>query len=197
LEQRLLSLLPPRNKRRRVGKVAGLPLEWRDWVSQQIHAEVPYREIMAALAEVGFTAFNKDNLKNWKKGGYGDWLLKQQDAVEIEARRTFATQLVREKEGQIEEVAMMVGASQLSDALTRFDVRRLDQLLDEKPETYLKALGTLGRLGEARRAFRKKPAGSLQGRLAGSLGEAELLPNKTGGLTPEVLRQMEEAINLM
>jgi hypothetical protein len=63
--------------RRRNGKVASLPKPHRDLVNHMLEDGVAYKEIVAALAQLGHTVSAR-NISNWYQGGHQDWLLQQE-----------------------------------------------------------------------------------------------------------------------
>src|SRR3954468_18578267 len=58
---------------RRTGKIARLPKPVRDHLNAMLQDGVPYQQIMERLGPHG-DALNEQNITNWKKGGYQDWL---------------------------------------------------------------------------------------------------------------------------
>ena len=82
-------------QRVRNGKVARLPAIVRDVVNQMLHDSRYYRQIVARLAELGYPGIRPQNLSEWYKGGYQDWLklkteledLRQDQATSIELAR--------------------------------------------------------------------------------------------------------------
>src|SRR6516164_3279913 len=71
------SLCTLHSKRRRNGKVASLPKPHRDLVNRMLEDGVAYKEIVAALAQLGHSVSAR-NISNWYQGGYQDWLLHQE-----------------------------------------------------------------------------------------------------------------------
>jgi hypothetical protein len=65
-------------RRRSQGKVARLPLLIRNFVNQSLRDGLCYREIVGLLAAKGFPGFNEQNLSNWSRGGYRQWLAMQE-----------------------------------------------------------------------------------------------------------------------
>src|SRR5689334_8504332 len=76
----------------RTGKVARLPKALRDRINQMLRNAVPYQTILDSLGEFG-QGINEDNLGNWKKGGYQDWLKEQESIEIIRVKQEFATDL--------------------------------------------------------------------------------------------------------
>ena len=71
---------PARARRRtirRKGRIASLPKLQRDMVNRMLANGIPYKNIVAALADEDFTA-NERNISNWARGGYLEWSLAQE-----------------------------------------------------------------------------------------------------------------------
>src|SRR5437016_4260596 len=76
--------LPPsaqRRKIRRNGRVAGLPRIQRDMINRMLWNAVPYKNIVAALDDAGFTVTER-NISNWATGGHLEWRLAQEHVLE-------------------------------------------------------------------------------------------------------------------
>src|SRR6266436_537775 len=58
----------------RNGKIARLPAAIRSVVNEMLHDSRLYREIVTRLAELGYPGIRPQNLSEWYKGGYQDWL---------------------------------------------------------------------------------------------------------------------------
>src|SRR6267142_735195 len=71
---------PPRKSRRR-GRVASLPKLQRDMVNRMLWNGVPYKNIVVALDDAGFTLIER-NISNWATGGYLEWRLEQEAVLE-------------------------------------------------------------------------------------------------------------------
>src|SRR5213593_799891 len=57
---------------RRKGRIACLPKVQRDMVNHMLWNAIPYKNIVAALDEAGFTVTER-NISNWATGGYLEW----------------------------------------------------------------------------------------------------------------------------
>src|SRR5256885_6727473 len=63
----------------RNGKIARLPDAVRKIVNQMLDDNCYYRQIAARLAELGYSGIRPQNLSEWRKGGYRDWLRLKQE----------------------------------------------------------------------------------------------------------------------
>src|SRR6266704_1338366 len=71
----------PRRKHRRHGRVACLPRVQRGMVNRMLWYGVPYKNIVAALDDAGFTLGEK-NISNWATGGHLEWRLEQEAVID-------------------------------------------------------------------------------------------------------------------
>lgn len=74
-------------RRARNGKIARLPAEIREFVNQQIYEGEFYSEIIAALKGLGYPGIRPQNLSEWRKGGFQDWLRAQRDVEDLKLDR--------------------------------------------------------------------------------------------------------------
>src|SRR6266850_4905487 len=70
----------------RTGRIARLPKELRDKVNQMLLDGVPFRRIIESLGGDG-KEINEDNVGDWKKGGYKEWLLEMQRVDDLSRTR--------------------------------------------------------------------------------------------------------------
>ena len=74
------------------GKVARLPKASRDQINQWLLDGLPYPDIIHRLGPLG-TDLKPDNLSQWKKRGFQDWLLAQAWLARTRARQENASDL--------------------------------------------------------------------------------------------------------
>jgi hypothetical protein len=181
---------------RRTGKVARLPKEMRDVVNLMLRDGASYGKIVEKLIGMGQRGFNEQNLTAWYQGGYKDWEAEQQRLDEMKANREFALDIVKQNEGsKIHEAGMQIAATQLYELLSGFDISGLKALLKESPENYAVVVNALTKLSKGALDIEKfKENVAEQKRKI----ETELGKVKTdGGLTPETITKIEEALNLL
>jgi hypothetical protein len=149
------------HKARRKGRVACLPKLQRDMVNRMLDNGVPYKNIVAALDEAGFTVTER-NISSWATGGFLEWRLQQDlvlqnrldqddlldhlrhdDASELtevglQAAATRVSQTLVQKTAQ--DIEANIGSySQLVDLLCR--VNRQIAILEKRREDSRRALG--------------------------------------------------------
>jgi hypothetical protein len=122
---------------RRNGRVASLPRLQRDMVNHMLWNAVPYKNIVAALDEEGFTVTER-NVSNWATGGYLEWRLEQEHVLQ---NRLDQDQLVdflrRDDAAELPEVGLQAAATRLSQILLQKLARA------EDPEAHLDNFSTL------------------------------------------------------
>src|SRR5438445_984896 len=70
-----------RRKIRRNGRVACLPKLQRDMVNHMLWNAIPYKNIVAAIDEEGYTVTERQ-ISSWATGGYLEWSLAQEHVVQ-------------------------------------------------------------------------------------------------------------------
>src|SRR5205823_2665268 len=76
--------LPSPAQRRAIhrnGRIASLPRIQRDLVNRMLWNAVPYKNIVAALDEAGYTVTER-NISSWATGGYLEWSLTQEHVLQ-------------------------------------------------------------------------------------------------------------------
>jgi len=74
-------------RRARNGKIARLPAEVRDLVNQMIYEGEFYNAIIAALKGLGYPGIRPQNLSEWRKGGFQDWLRDRREVEDLKLDR--------------------------------------------------------------------------------------------------------------
>jgi len=138
-----LELLPA-PKRVRNGKIARLPYLERDMVNRMLRNNIPYVKIVEALGEHGIRVIAR-NISNWKiNGGYDEWRLEQDRAVETRLLQdNLAEHLRRNDATMLPEVGLQLAATNLSQFFLKTETQR--QLASE-PEKNSRAITILCRL---------------------------------------------------
>jgi hypothetical protein len=115
----------------------------------------------------------------------------------MKAKREFALEIVRQNEGsKIHEASLQLAASQLYEVITDFDIEAVKTLLKAAPENYAKIVNALSKLSESALDVEKFKANIAEQKrkIELELGRAN---TAGGGLTPETLGKIKEALNLM
>ena len=74
-------------RRARNGKIARLPAEVRDLVNQMIYEGEFYSDIIAALKGLDYPGIRAQNLSEWRKGGFQDWLRDRREVEDLKLDR--------------------------------------------------------------------------------------------------------------
>jgi len=187
---------------RRRGKIAQLPKELRENVNLMLQAQASSRKIIAFLAERGQPHINAVNVTNWFRGdgagssGYNDWLRQREELSAMQLRREFASQLVTKGDGsQIHEATRLMAAAQLSEVILGFDLTRLKTALAAKPIAFATLITALRRLSRDSLAYQKyrQLVEEQKAKIQNACRNAK--PNDA--LTPEAIRQIQQALQIM
>ena len=180
----------------RTGKIARLDFALRHTVNAMIRDNRPYAEIMQFLGEKGITGINDQNLTNWKQGGHQDWLRQQDRLADMERKREFAFEIAKENEGsKIHEAGLNLAASQIFEMLQDFDPAVMKEMLAEDPENYSKIVTALARISKEALGFERFK--QLVSEQKHKIEQALNLAKSKGGLTPDTLKQIEEAAGML
>lgn len=113
-----LPVLDSSRKSRRNGRVACLPRRERDMVNRMIWNSVPYKNIIAALTETGFGGISERNISNWASGGYLEWSLTQEQALQNRLQQDHLLDFLRRDDApDLPEVGLQAAATRLSQVL--------------------------------------------------------------------------------
>lgn len=187
---------------RRTGKIARLPFAVRTEVNQWLRDGLPYMQIIAFLAARGYDGstesrptINEQNLTNWKDGGHQDWLKEQERLADMQRKREFAMDIVKENDGsKLHEANLHLAASQLYEVLTDFDPQALKELLAEKPENYANIANALAKLSKGNIEVQKYKEANA--RALKVLEDAKRGADK-GGLSNETIERIERELKLL
>jgi hypothetical protein len=163
-----------------------------------------YSEVIDFLKPHG--EFNAENVSNWFEGGFCDWERKQNRIAEIKARSEASLEMVRalKKDGNelhITEANELMLAAQVNEVLSDFKVDDLKALLELAPENFPK-LAKIVTAQSSERTKRQKVELEYQ-RYRDKVEaqkraiENEIAKAKEGGLAPETITKIEEALNLL
>jgi len=181
---------------RRKGKIARLPRAVREEINVLLHdGAATYQQIIEKLG-LADQDIKKENVGEWRIGGYQDWVLEQERLAEMKARRETSVNIVKDNlDGNPHETVLQLAAAQIYDTLKEFDATRLKELLDDRPEHYTQVVNAVVRVSKSAVEIEKMKLNvSEQKRKI----EAELGKLKTdGGLAPETLEKIEEALKLL
>jgi len=124
------------------GKVAHLPAAIRNHVCQSIYDGVPYKSIIAWLAQNGHPGFHKSNLSRWRQGGYQDWLKAQQWFEHQNFKLSLALQQAKTDDPTFHDAAIYLAQIQFYELLNRLDTAELFKLVNENRNELTQLLKT-------------------------------------------------------
>ncbi|HWX20973.1 MAG TPA: hypothetical protein VN578_13820 [Candidatus Binatia bacterium] len=147
------SLPPVLRKLTRNGKIARLPKSARDMVNRMLFNHIPDNQIASALSDIGFTVTPR-NVSNWKtRGGFKEWCLEQEHALQFRLLQDNLTDYLRQHDAsQVPEVGLQLAATHLVQFLLRPEAA---QQLTTQPEKYCRTLASLCRLSGQIQALQK------------------------------------------
>ncbi|MEY2427290.1 MAG: hypothetical protein QOJ40_175 [Verrucomicrobiota bacterium] len=110
-----LSVAP--RKTRRKGRIAALPRLQREMVNRMLWNSVPYKNIIGALGEAGYTATER-NVSNWATGGHIEWRIEQEAVLQNRLDQDHMLDFLRRDDApEIPEVGLQAAATRLSQVL--------------------------------------------------------------------------------
>ena len=110
-------------KSRRTGRVASLPKLQRDMVNHMIWNGVPYKNIVAALDEAGFSVTER-NISNWTTGGYLEWRFEHELVLQNRLDQDhLVDHLRRDDASALPETGLQAAATRLSQILLQKTAR--------------------------------------------------------------------------
>jgi hypothetical protein len=134
----------PRN-----GKIAQMPREQRDALNRMLSNGAPYDSIIEHFHSLG-TELNRQNISNWKAGGYEDWLAQQAWLADINHESESAADLA--SAGGVDDTALHQGVIRLA-VIQIFKSLKSERLKDAP--NYTRLLNTLARLSREALCLRK------------------------------------------
>jgi hypothetical protein len=135
--------------RRRTGKVARLPKQVRDRISQMLHDGRTYPKILEAIGDDA-RHLTEMNISSWKKGGYQDWLRENKENDLLRLKYDLALKLVNGKEGdKIHQATVQVAAANMIHLLVDLDPSSHLEALQKSPQNFLRLLNVTARLADS------------------------------------------------
>ena len=180
----------------RTGKIARASYEVRKHVNELLRDGKTAKAVISFLDGAGIKGVTDMNVSNWRDGGFQDFLKEQTRLEEMQFKREFAMEIVRQNQGsQLQEATLHLAASQLYEALTDFDISRLKGLLDEKPENYAAIVNSLAKLSKGALEVDKYKAQVAEQK---AKIEAAVKEGKTrGGFSDETIEKIERELKLL
>jgi hypothetical protein len=148
-------LPPPAHPRklRRHGRIASLPKLERDMVNRMLWNNIPYKNIVAALDNAGFSV-NERNVSNWATGGYLEWRLEQEAVLQNRLDQDHLLDFLRRDDApEISEVGLQAAATRLSQLFLQKLANAQDPEADL--DNYTKLVNLLCRLNREIAATQK------------------------------------------
>src|SRR2546426_6478740 len=132
---------------RRTGNIAQLPRAVRDQVNQMLDDGCRYHKIIAWLESNGHSGIKPNNLSEWKKGGFQDWLALNRELSKHEKLRELSYDIATANEGsKTQEAAIQIAASFLFQVFMKFDPDELAKQLKIDPKHITAVLNAFCRI---------------------------------------------------
>jgi hypothetical protein len=123
----------------RKGKIARLPAAVREEVCRRLHDGEPGSKILAwlnALPEVqtvldehfGEEPVTPQNLSEWRKGGYQEWLRKREKVESLRVMSDYALRLAKAADGNLSEGAAAIAGGKILELLEAADEEDVHKL---------------------------------------------------------------------
>ena len=140
-------------------KIARLPKQTRDMINVMLEDGLPYHVLIEELGEAG-QGLSAEQLADWVKGRYQDYLKDRQTMDHAKARMEFASDLLRElgdpDPSLILRACRVVAALQIFDAMLEHGDTALRDMLLRNPSTYINVLNSLCNLTNAELKYEEK-----------------------------------------
>lgn len=188
--------------RKDMGKVARLPKPVRDAVNLMLLNGATLQAVCDWLATEGQGEFSPENISNWRQGGHQHWLNGQERfehlKLKAEARKAMRDQLAAEglditdsNTARLMEIA--------DEVLDEFDPQALKELAATEPAKVFQLLSGVtasASAGKVKLAELELKVRRYEDAAREAKDKLNTLKAK-GGLTPETLAQIEEAVGLL
>jgi hypothetical protein len=159
--------LAPRVPHRR-GKVARLPKSARDQINQMLRDGASYTQILTRInstPEFSNLLLSKHNLSRWKRGGYQDWLARQEWREDVRDRQSESLELLDDsRNSKFHEVSLQVAAMRIFELLQRLETSTLSPNLQDLPPAFLRLLAVLPRISREALRYQKYRDACVQAR---------------------------------
>jgi hypothetical protein len=153
----------------RTGKIARCPLAIREEVNRRLLDGEPGPKILAWLnaqesvlrildEQFGEEPVNRQNLTEWRQGGYQDFLKRREQLERTKHLAGYAAELAERGQGTAGGNVAIVGG-QLLEIFESLNVDEQKTLLKAKPETYLALVEVLAKLEKSQADRVKAEAG--------------------------------------
>jgi hypothetical protein len=137
------------------GKVARLPKPIRDQINQMLLDGLSYAEVIERLGEQG-KDLRTDNIGEWKRRGYQDWLLQREWLEQLTSKSSFSTDILAAPETSgLHEAGLRFAAAQMFDQLMRFNAALNTPDSQDTSDKFSRLVNALSRLNRAALAFKK------------------------------------------
>jgi len=137
------------------GKVARLPKAIRDQLNQMLLDGLTYSEIIERLGDHA-KDLKPNNIGEWKKRGYQDWLLQREWLDQLTSKSSFSTEILAAPDtNNLHEAGLRFAAAQMFDQFMRFNAALGAPDSPDISDKFARLVNALSRLNRAALAFTK------------------------------------------
>jgi hypothetical protein len=184
----------PFMNRRPSSTIFCLPPDLRHQVNVMLRDGARYAEIIRKMAEAGQT-LTKKMLVCWRRDGHPAWLKEQQRLEEMQLKREFALQMVRENSGTaVQEAGLQLAAVQIYELLMDLNPKSLKKKLTGDPANYMRLVTVLTRLSDGGLKYERYRAEVAERK---ARIEAELTRAEGKGISPKTKLAIENELKLL
>jgi hypothetical protein len=145
--------------RRRRGKVARLPQHLRDQVNRMLDDGLPYKTIIEKLGDAG-KHLNEDNITNWRRGGFADYLKAQTIQQRAQAQIEAAADIARDTSGHVQASRMREAIGEIAmlaylQTLLEHGEHIANESLTKNPVKMITLMNSLCSMAHSARQFEK------------------------------------------
>jgi hypothetical protein len=193
-----VSKVEPTTHHRRWGRIPRLPAKARLYINQSLRDGATYGEILEQLANDGHTHISYENLVNWYRTGFVDWLRDQEHFEKLvlttdgTSAQTTPPPTRRKKFRTLSELDFTV---LLNNAAREFNLEKLRDQIAAEPNTFFR-LVQANAMHERNAILRDRNEIELKKMARKKKAEQRAAMPKRGGVTHEEMERIERRINL-
>jgi hypothetical protein len=156
----------PSSGNRHNGKISRFPKTTRDQINIWLRDGVTYADIIERLGDLG-KDLTIDNVSQWKKRGYQDWLLEQAFLGKIRSRQETPSDLARDFDAtEVNHAALQLGSLHIFEALRELGPGTLDEKLGGDSAAFSRLINSLARVNRETLEVQKYRDACAQARAA-------------------------------
>jgi hypothetical protein len=183
---------------RRTGNIAQLPRAVRDRLNQMLDDGCRYQQIIAWLNSNGHPGIKPNNLTEWRKGGFQEWLEENRELAREEKLLELSHKIATANEAsKAHEAAIRIATNFLFRVFLKFDPDKLAAELDIKPTQITTILNAFSRISRrSNQLDMLKDYKREQDERRQAAAEATMVAAQPAGLSDSARARIERDYNL-